>query len=80
MAADQGGRDERSHEELYSEVLKADWHMSSSMESTYGATVTFRKHSTSDFPGMETRTVHGKDEDDAIRLFLKQLDGEQGGG
>ncbi len=78
MGGDQGERDERSHDELYRDLLKADWNISSTGYSTYGATVVFRKHYTSDFPGMETRTVHGKDEDDAIRIFLKQLEEEQG--
>jgi hypothetical protein len=74
------GRDERTSEELYSDLLKADWNISNTGYSTYGATVTFRHHYTSDFPGMTTRTVHGKDQDDAIRIFLKQLEEERAGG
>lgn len=55
------------------QVLPADWNISAHKRSTYGVTVVFRKHYTSDVPGMETRTVHGKDRDDAIRKFLLEL-------
>lgn len=42
-------------------------------------TATFRKHYTSDLPGMETCTIHGKEKDEAIRVFLKQLEKEKAG-
>ncbi len=60
--------------DLYHTVLDADWNIGSTEVSSYGVTLTFRKHYTSDFPGMETRTVHGKDRNDAIRKFLKELE------
>lgn len=62
--------------DLYHKVLDADWNIGTTEITTYGVTLTFRKHYTSDFPGMETRTVHGKDRNDAIRKFLAEL-GEQ---
>jgi len=55
------------------QVLPADWNIGNTQVTSYGVTLTFRKHYTSDFPGMETRTVHGKDRDDAIRKFLAEL-------
>ena len=80
MAADQGERDERTSDELYRELQKADWNISNTARSTYGVTLTFRHHYTSNFPGMTTREVHGKDRDEAIRTFLKQLEEEKAGG
>lgn len=67
-------QDKRTHAELYQEVLGADWGISNTMYTSYGATVTFRKGPfTFDFPSLETKDVHGKDEDDAMRKFLAQL-------
>lgn len=80
MVSDQGERDERTSDELYSDLLKADWNIGKTAYSTYGVTLTFRHHYTSDFPGMTTREVHGKDRDEAIRTFLKQLEEETAAG
>jgi len=55
------------------QVLPADWNIGTTQITSHGVTLTFRKHFTSDVPGMETRTVHGKDQDDAIRKFLTEL-------
>lgn len=76
MVSDQRERDERTSDELYSDLLKAGWNIGKTAYSTYGVTLTFRHHYTSDFPGMTAREVHGKGKDDAIRTFLKQLEEE----
>lgn len=80
MISNQGDRDERTSDELYTDLLKADWNISKTAYSPYGVTLTFRHHYTSDFPGMTTREVHGRDWDEAIRTFLKQLEEEKAGG
>lgn len=79
MASDQGEHDERTSDELYFDLLKADWNIGNTAYSSYGVTLTFRHHYNSDFPGMTTREVHGKDRDEAIRTFLKQLEDEKAG-
>ncbi len=78
MGTSEQGRDdaERKGLDLNGDLLEKDWNISTTALTTYGVTVTFRKHYTSDFPGMETRTVHAKDDDEAIRIFLKQLEEE----
>ncbi len=73
MVSDQGERDKRTSDKLYSDLVNADWNIGKTAYSTHGVTLTFRHHYTSDFPGMTAREVHGKDQDEAIRTFLKQL-------
>ena len=70
MGADQG--DERSRDDLYDEVLMAGWSVAKSGESGYGTSVRFRQDGST-----EERVVHGKDEADAMRMFLKELQGER---
>jgi hypothetical protein len=75
MTSGRRNREGMTHEELYSELLAtSDWNIGMTSSSTYGVTITFRKHYTSDMPGMETREVFGKDDADAIRKFLEDLD------
>jgi hypothetical protein len=69
--------DDRSDSELYQLLQTHDWNTSCTAVSTDGVTVTFRKHYTSDFPGMEARTVVGKDRADAMRRFLAELESEE---
>lgn len=74
-------QDNRSADDLDHELLQADWHVREIGGTTSGTTVTFRKHYTSDFPGMETRAVSGNDAADATRKFLAELaaeDADQG--
>lgn len=57
--------DDPSDTELYQLLQTHDWNTSCTAVSTDGVIVTFRKHYTSDFPGMEARNVVGKDRADA---------------
>jgi hypothetical protein len=66
--------EELSEKELDRMVLDADWHVSHTSRSTYGVALTFRYHYTSDFPGMITRTFHGRDHSEALIKFLKDLE------
>jgi hypothetical protein len=71
-------QDQRTHDDLINDLLDADWNLRLLSRTSDGVMVSFRKHYTSDFPGMETREVGGKDEDEVIRTFLAELDAEQG--
>jgi hypothetical protein len=59
---------------LVQQLMDSDWNIGTAAVTSYGVTLTFRKHYTSDVPGMETRTVHGKDRSDAIRKFLAEME------
>jgi hypothetical protein len=66
--------EELSEDDLYQEVVSAHWNIGNTSRSTYGVTLTFRYHHTSDFPGMVTRTFHGRDRSEAMIKFLKDLE------
>ena len=68
-------QDDRSHADLYGDLLAADWNVRLLSQTSDGVVVSFRKHYTTDFPGMETREIGGKDQDEAIRTFLAKLKG-----
>jgi hypothetical protein len=76
MGKSERDQNERTHEELRRTLMMHDWNIGAWADGTSGVTLTFRKHYTSDAPGVETRRVHGKDEDDAIRTFLTELEAE----
>jgi len=62
--------------DLLDRLYAADWRVSSTARTTQGVTVTFRKHFTSDVPGMETRQTHGHNANDAIVKLLAELEKE----
>jgi hypothetical protein len=72
--------DDRTDDDLYHEVMSADWNIGTTAVSSDGVTLTFRKHYTSDCAGVETRKVFGKDRADAMRKFLVELESERGEG
>lgn len=65
--------DEPMDFDLYHKVQRADWNIGHVATVTTGKTVTFRRHYTSDAPGVEKRQVHGENVNDAIRTFLAEL-------
>ncbi len=68
--------EEMTNDELGWELRRRDWNIGERNHSSYGVSLLFRKHYTAHFgyPGVETRSVFGKDESVAIRTFLKALD------
>jgi len=61
--------------------LDAGWNIGTTGYTTYGVTLTLRPEPyTSNFEGMPTRTAYGKDTNDAIQKFLKQLEEESDDG
>ena len=79
MATERPKYDEMTETELHDELLRRDWNISNTAISSYGVTLTFRKHYTSCAPGVETRTVSGKDDAEVMRRFRAELDEEQPG-
>jgi hypothetical protein len=77
MEDDEHRQDERTHEELRHELALRNWNIGKRADGTGGVTLTFRRRYTSNAPGVETRKVHGKDETDAVRKFLAELDAER---
>ncbi len=72
--------DDSEYFDLLDQVSTRGWTHSMSKYSTSGVEEIFRQGPyTSDFPGMVTRSAHGKNKTEAVRNFLKQLDEEAGG-
>lgn len=61
-------------EDLSQAEFWIDWHIDSEGRMSNGHKLVFRRNPyTSDVPGSETRTVYGRDREDAIRNFAAQL-------
>lgn len=76
MNSDPTNRDDWTEDQLYYAVVDADWNIGMTARYSQGVVLTFRKHYTSNFPGMEKREVAGTDHADAMRKFLAELDAE----
>lgn len=65
--------DQMHDDDLYWEILARDWNSCGVARTSDLLTVTFRRHYTSFFKGLETRDVTGRDRSDVERQFLTQL-------
>ena len=70
---------ERTEAELEQEIRRFDWNLGRTVHTSDGVTLTFRKHYTSFFPGVETKDVTGKDVREAMQTFLAELQAQAAG-
>jgi hypothetical protein len=78
MASETRTYDDMTEDELTTELYARDWNVGDTAIYTTGVVLTFRKHYTAHvgYPGVETRTMDGENDADAIRKFLVTLDNE----
>jgi hypothetical protein len=73
MGDEPRGIDQMTRSELEQEVSAVGWNIGKIAETSVGMILTFRKHYTSDFLGVETKVVDGENASEAIRKFLREL-------
>ena len=81
MSSETRNYDELDFDDLRDAAMNADWSIVSEagFSDGEGGMLTLQKRFTSENPAEESRTVGGTDRADAMRKFLKSLDGQGDG-